>query len=646
MLHSTNHLRASLKKKTSEMAGLKRAKKFRQKHLPKKLENVKKARKLADKYGKRTTKSLKPAASAKAEQTRDFDVPAQELFNDADLKNKSNSNANSDADSDSDAEAEAKSSIEGGDLMQYISDDDEDAKAEEQAYLAEDVEIDLTVIKKWRKQLVRKSDTLPTVLTAIHTRSETTNRDIEQQLSDLLLEVVPKALETHFTPTNAPTHPVQKQLTEAVLPLLSSADGSVLVRAISLASSVLPLVSEREQKQLAKALASVVVRMSTSDDARLAAFDAMKQASLLNDKTRALFAKQGYKALVRVSARTNTHTLPTINLAKNLFATLFETSEVVTPVYDLAFSEIRQLALHLKSALDRTKNPGYDLQVCCTWPFVHSLDFWSRVLSTASPLQPLIHPLCQVTLRTSTLVTTVQYIPMRLHLVQSLIRLSRHTQVYIPLSPVLLDTVMETSCFQKQAKPSTLQRPDLESLLHVPTMYLNTSVYQSTAVSAFVDLMVDNLCLYSKHIAFPELVAPILARLRKFARKNTLSVVSKPLVELCQRLEANSAYILKQRANVNFGPKDTNNIAKFLQDVDWQNTPLGKEAVARAKVREIQRQLMREQAEAAKAEQDDQDEQDSSDDDSGSDEAEMEDENENENENENEYENEDEEEME
>lgn len=567
------------------MATPKRAKKFRQKHLPKKLENVKRARKLADKYGKKPARAGAPLA-APAKPTRDFDVKPQEPFDFG--KNKQNAKglggaaragAASGMNDGSDAESEDTAAPKA--LDAYLSDDEEEAAAEERAYLA--TQPTARDVQSFRKSLRRSSERLPEVLAAVSARSESTDVRLDAQLTELLLTDVPKALAAHFSPENAPPHALQQQLVAAVAPLLANADGSVLIQAAGASAAVLRVCSvERAQKQLAAALAAVVVRMSSPDAARLAAFDALRSC-----RAQPLAARQAYKALVRAAGRTNAHTMPTLNLAKNLFATLFEKES--QGLYDVAFSEIRQLALHLKTALDRTKNAGYDVQVCYSWPYIHSLDFWSRALCASPSLRALVHPLCQVTLRTATLVPAQQYIPLRLHLVQSLVRLSRHTHTFIPVCPILLDMVMDTSCLSRPAKPSTLQRPDLAVLLHVPQMYVQTSVYQTAVVAAFGDAIVDALTLYATHIAFPELATPVLMRIKRFARRVQTPAVSRPLLELCQRIDAQVQFVFKARENVAFGPKDDAQIAKFLEDVDWRSTPLGKEAVAREKVREALR---------------------------------------------------------
>lgn len=625
------------------MAIPKRAKKFRQKHLSDKIEQTKREKKHAKLIQSR---KRKPTGNAPSQAPKvDLNVPNDELFDGENKLDKFISDDEEEFNSDAEADVAAEEA-------EYL-DGDEETDSLESVELPEHV--DAKLVAKWAQNLRKSPKNLPLIVRAATHEEIGRIKDSKtlDELRQLLLEGVPQAVQK-FYPSPKAIKGVRgtfKALADVLASLLTdigSGAGTAadaLMSVVECCASLLPYFTAfgREYRQLIRGLAAVVTRADRDDSVKLKAFDALKSAPMRVD-----VAKIAYASLVKSSAKTSVFTMEGLNLAKSLFALLFQVSEsedIITDtvddtknnnvdeevsvtektedngdlkveLYQLAFQQIRQLALQLKSALDKVKHPEYDTKVIYTWQFVQSIDFWSRCISLSPYLSALVHPLCQITLRVISLVPSAQYLPLRLFCLRSLVRIGHHTGVYIPLAPPLIDAVLRSSSVlskpaQKARKDaSTLTQPDFEAILHVPQGYLGTKVYQNAVLDEFCDALVECLVLYAKSIAFPELVAPLTVTIRRFVKHEGAQSqnprIKQMLVGLCERLDTNAKFILKHRSKVNYGPRDKAAIESFLADLKWEDTPLGKEAIARRRVRDERRRLAREGLQnEEQAEQDD-----------------------------------------
>jgi nucleolar complex protein 2 len=318
--------------------------------------------------------------------------------------------------------------------------------------------------------------------------------------------------------------------------------------------------------------------------------------------------KATYQGLVKGARSTTIHTIQGVNLMKNTAAELWGLDPNIG--YTTGFTFIRQLAIHLRSSITNKSKESY--KTVYNWQYVHSLDFWSRVVSAhceslreaesgkESPLRPLIYPVVQVTLGALRLIPTAQYYPLRFQLIRSLLRISLATSTYIPLAPALYE-VLNSAEMKKPPKPSTLKALDFTTSIRAAKSYLRTRVYQDGVGEQVAELLSEFFVLWAKSIAFPELALPVLAMLKRWVKEaskkdsgNKNGKVNSAIALLVQKLEANSRWVEEKRTKVDFAPNNRAGVEGFLKDVEWEKSPLGAFVVGQRKAWEQKAKLVEE----------------------------------------------------
>ncbi|MCJ1462963.1 Nucleolar Complex 2 protein [Pseudocyphellaria aurata] len=469
--------------------------------------------------------------------------------------------------------------------------------------------------------------------------------EIYHQLLLVALQHVPNVLAHHLPAKESTTGKVRiatdSKKYRTLTPLLKSHAASVqyLLENLSDAptikltlSSLAPLLPYLLPfKKVLKALINTTVTIwsdpSSTEAIRITAFLLIRRLAIFSDASlREAVLKTVYQGIVKGSRNTNTHTLAGINLMKNSAAELWGLDADVG--YTTGFTYIRQLAVHLRTSITQPTKESY--KAIYNWQYTHSLDFWSRVLSThcypatiiksqsSSPLQPLIYPLVQITLGALRLIPTPAYFPLRFHLSRSLLRLSRATNTYIPLAPSLLE-VLTSPELSKPPKASTLKPLDFATALRAPKSYLRTRIYQDGLGAQLAELLAEFFGCWAKHIAFPELVIPPTVLLKRWLKTaSTTSPTSRPsfpssskkakkrqggnrnakvnasIMLLLQKLDLNARWIEARRRTVTFGPGNRAAVEAFLNEVPVADTPLGAFVVGMRKQHEERERVLKE----------------------------------------------------
>lgn len=404
--------------------------------------------------------------------------------------------------------------------------------------------------------------------------------------------------------------PLLKSHTSSVQHLLTTlSDTSTLKLTLSAITPLLPylLSFKKILKNVVKTVVNIWSDSSSTEATRITAFLVIRRLAVIGDPgLRGAVLKTAYQGLIKGCRNTTVHTIQGINLMKNSAAELWGIDPAVG--YTTGFTFIRQLAIHLRQSITNNSKESY--KTVYNWQYVHSLDFWSCLLSEhcspikeavsgeESQLRPLIYPAVQVTLGAMRLIPTATYFPLRFQLIRSLLRLSRATGTYIPLAPALLEA-LNSSEMKKPPKPSTMKSLDFDTVYKTPKSYLRTRVYQDGVGEQVTELLCEFFVLWCTSIAFPELALPVIVMLKRWLKEasnkgsgNKNGKVNSGLVLLVQKLEANGKWIEDRRSKVDFAPNNRAGVEGFLKEFEWEKTPLGAFAVGQRKQREEKARLM------------------------------------------------------
>ena len=519
------------------------------------------------------------------------------------------------------------------------SDDDEERPSKKRKTgKSEVIEVSLAMVKKWKASMAEQQSvrSLRQLVIAFKAAAQSDDDDKKAQRysipsSDVYHEILITALQQvpaalrHQLPVketaagkvridaNSPKFktlsPIIKTHTSALHSLLGSlSDAATLRLTLQSFEPLLPYLLQFRKflKVVIKSICAIWADNASDEATRISAFILIRRLMVIGDAgLRETVLKSTYEGIVKGARNVTELTLPGVNLMKNSAAGLWGIDQKVS--YTTAFTFIRQLAIHLRGHITKPTKDSY--KQIYNWQFVHSLDFWSRVLSShcnslleaqlgkESQLRPLIYPVVQITLGVMRLIPTATYFPLRFQLMRSLLRISQATGTYIPLSAALLE-VLSSPEMKKHAKAATLRPLDFASNIRAPTSYLKTRVYQDGVGEQVVELFSEFFVLWAKSIAYPELQLPVTVMLKRWLKTaskssgNKNGKLNQALLLLIQKSEANAKWVEERRNKVNFAPKDRTEVEAFLKDVAWEDTPLGAFVVTQRKQREEKRKVV------------------------------------------------------
>lgn len=374
--------------------------------------------------------------------------------------------------------------------------------------------------------------------------------------------------------------PILQSFLKSTLHILSEGKEPVLLTFIlkSLSSYIpymtaYPIVAKMYLKTLT-ALWSA--SLDTSEDyqvVRLNAFLRIRQMALTQPfpfietclkSTYLAYAKRAKFA----TAATVTSLLPTLTFMGNCVVELYSLDYASS--YQHAFVYIRQLALHLRSAVQKKTPETFRIVYC--WQYIHCLKLWTAILSSsckaakggdneAQLLRSLIFPLTEVIFGVIRLVPTTRHLPLRLHCVRFLQEIAASAELYIPTTSVLLDVLDLKELYLRPKRVDTrgqdVRGIRLPLILKLPKDGALRTAEQLDACLGEVFLLLNRETdLYRYSPGFPEFTVRICQRLRKFSKETKngrYRAYSRGCIELCEK---QSAEATKGRSQLKQAPKD------------------------------------------------------------------------------------------
>ncbi|GMT12886.1 hypothetical protein PFISCL1PPCAC_4183, partial [Pristionchus fissidentatus] len=414
-----------------------------------------------------------------------------------------------------------------------------------------------------------------------------------RHLGDRILNMLgkPKNMENESYTSGKLTYPhykkhsvVVKQYLHGLLLFLSEVQTPSVVTTTAKAISALSQLYAQQPK-LCRTLIKALVRLWTRKtlEVRCAAYFAMNALCKASPDQFALLYKSCYMGFVSCSRDVNAESWPLLVFMHRSFAQL----TLINPnvAYQYAFVYIRQTAIHIRNAVISNKRKDL-VQSVYNWQLLQCLYMWTRVISHAhtvseetEALRELAYPLVQIVLSTLKLFPSPRYLPLRAHCVELLLQLQATCDKYIPTLALSVELMSEVVSIlrskpKKQHKIAGHHAPDLASMLKATAQQVEEPQWRKAMVEEVFRLLVQSSHVIATHPAFPDVVLPLVHRLRSMTKGCKNAETCTQLRTLCDKLKDHSDWVRATLAPRHIDITDSLNIIGLRSSLRDSSSPL------------------------------------------------------------------------
>lgn len=307
----------------------------------------------------------------------------------------------------------------------------------------------------------------------------------------------------------------------------------------------------------------------------------------------------GYITYVKNSRFVSPQTLPGINFMRRSLVEIYALDPAVS--YRHVFLYVRQLAIQLRAAVtiggpsknkpdkNQGKNPGKNsnknkkdaFHAVCGWQYINSIQLWASLLGSVwhksqaqAHLKPLAYPLIQVAIGAIRSASSVRYIPLRFHVLRTLIHISNETKLMIPILPLLLEALEIVDLNSKHKKVS-MKPLNLTCILRVSKSQMSENGFKDAVVDNVYALLLEYLSNQSASIAFPDISLLCTIHLKQFIKNCHVANYTKKMRQLIEKIEQNAQFIEKERKKLSsVSLTDTKQIEAWETGIKNKGTPL------------------------------------------------------------------------
>ncbi|KAI6184248.1 Nucleolar complex protein 2-like protein [Aphelenchoides bicaudatus] len=323
----------------------------------------------------------------------------------------------------------------------------------------------------------------------------------------------------------------EEEKTNPLMALLTSmAEATQPAELITLIDSVDALTGKfirisKMRRLLIKFLVKVWSRKSI--DERQSAFNILKKLSKYGSKNFTTIYKKCYIAYVSVSRNVSSNSWKKLLFMQRTYAELTYLNPDVS--YQLAFSYIRQFAIHLRNAKIAKRKDL--IKTVYNWQYVLGLYLWASVLVYGNEhkdeftgvdwINELIYNVIQITMGLIGVFTAPRFVPLRLHCVRILLQIQVHCDMFIPTLSLAADCLNDLIQIDK-TKPSqgksTQKATQIRNFIQLKNEMLKDVNYRRKVAKEIAEVLADAAQVIKEDPAFFEVYIPVKVTLKSFLR--------------------------------------------------------------------------------------------------------------------------------